>query len=227
MSLSSELIPILSTNFKKCARGYHMVNEGPIKEAVWEEINTIVLKHSGVSVLASANGSHRPGSDIECSLGNLSNKSVKYDTVKDMDISSYRLTTVCSASEPGTPEVIVGEIMRRKNFQFYSIIARDEMLDERKISYDWFMIPADHPAVNPTTYIWEPMIGKQGKNKGQQVGWKTNIVNGSSMSITFSMSSQLWMSIHITEEMKEFIVASTTCENKRRMDYIELESQIS
>jgi len=77
--------------------------------------------------------------------------------------------------------------------------------------------------MDPKTYEWKPMIGKRGKKKDEQVGWQTNIVNGSSMSISLSMSSQLWISINITEEMKQqYVVAKTQATKKIMMDYIQL-----
>jgi Ser-tRNA(Ala) deacylase AlaX len=65
--------------------------------------------------------------DINCSLGRISNKSAKYsNNKKSIDISSYRLTTVCSEKKCGTPTEIIEEINKRKNFDYYSFIVRDE-----------------------------------------------------------------------------------------------------
>jgi hypothetical protein len=228
LTLTPELILGFKDYFKRCVRGYHLINLDPIKEAVWESINIQVLTHSGGVIYDKSSGSHSPGSDISSSVGNFSNKSVKYDSVthNHFNISSYRLTTVCSSGEPGNITEIISEINRRKNFHYYSIIARDESCD--KIHYDWFILPADHPTVDPSLYIWNPTIGKRGKNKDAQVGWNTNIINGSSMSISFSMSSQLWLSINITDEMKKnYIVASTQVNKKIKMDYIDLSEHFS
>ena len=66
-------------------------------------------------------------------------------------------------------------------------------------------------------------MGKRGKKKDIQVGWNTNVVNGSSMSISFSMSSQLWISVTITDEMKDqYIVATTQVKKQIIMDYVAL-----
>jgi hypothetical protein len=135
-------------------------------------------------------------------------------------LSSYRLTAVCSDKEPGKVEDFIAEINKRKNFKFYSIIVRAEVGDSFK--YDWYLLPSDLPALNPESYTWEPKIGKVGKKKDQQVGWKTNVRDGSSMDITFSMSSQLWMSIKITEDMKEHIKGSVTVKRGRKYNYIQL-----
>ena len=219
--LTEEVRALLSTNFTKCVKGYHLVNDDPIKETPWEDINTVILNASGCQVHSKSNGSHQSGGDISCSLGNFSNKSTQYEKGNEaFKISSYRLTTVCSDKEPGTIETIIGEINRRKNFNYYSIIVRQEMGDQ--IVYEWYLIPSDFPAFDPATYQWTPKLGKIGKNKGTVTGWETNTVQGSSMSITFSMSSQLWMDISITEEMKPFIVGSTRVQRGKKYNYIQL-----
>ena len=224
LAFTPELVGGFKQYFNRCVRGYHLLNLDPIKEAVWESINSQILTHSGETVYDKSGGSHSPGSDISSSIGNFSNKSVKYESYKrdHFNISSYRLTTVCSSDNPGDLKNIIEEINKRKNFQFYSIIARDDDYTD-KILYDWFILPADYPALNPDSYIWEPMIGKRGKKKDVQIGWQTNTINGSSMKITFSMSSQLWISVNVTEEMKrDYIVASSQAKKQILMDYVEL-----
>jgi hypothetical protein len=223
LAIVQEQLDGFKVYFARCIRGYHLINLDPIKEAVWESINSQVLTHSGGTVYEKSSGSHSPGSDISSSIGNFSNKSVKYESPKHdhFNISSYRLTTVCSADNPGNITEIIAEINKRKNFQYYSIIARDESPD--KIYYDWFVLPSEHPALDPSSYTWEPMIGKRGKKKDIQVGWNTNVVNGSSMSISFSMSSQLWISVTVTDEMKEqYILATTEVKKQIMMDYVAL-----
>ena len=216
----------LCDSFTKCVTGYHLINNDPIKEAVWEDINRIVLEHSGYPVQSQSCGSHAPGADLTCSLGRFSNKSTKWASGKtstkidSFDISSYRLTSVCSDKTPGDVETILGEIQRRKNFEYYSIIVREEFGED--IKYDWYLLPSDYPEVNPESYEWKQKIGKQGKNKDSVVGWETNVVDGSHMSITFSMSSQLWMNIQVTEEMKQFVVGTCSVKKGRKYDYIQL-----
>ena len=223
-SLSEENIKNLSNNFTKCVKGYHIINDDPIKETPWEDINAQVLTASGCIINSQSNGSHKPGADLSCSLGYLSNKSTLYETGnKSLKISSYRLTTVCSDKTPGKIEDIISEINRRKNFNFYSIIARCENGNE--IQYDWFLIPSEYPQFNPSSYKWFPMVGKRGKNKGLTAGWETDTVEGSSMSITFSMSSQLWLDIVITNEMKKFIISSCKVNKGRKLNYIQLYNQ--
>jgi len=215
----------VDTNFKKCVEGYHLINSSFINETTWEEINATILSSSGFDIYFKSNGSHSSGMDIDCSLGRFSNKSAKYSynpyNKKSIDVSSYRLTGVCSGQKCGTPTEIINEIAKRKNFEFYSIIVRDETCKDT-ISYDWLLIPSNYLILDPSSYTWEPTIGKRGKNKDTQVGWNTNEINGCKMTITFSMSSQLWIHIEMTEEIKKFIVASAVVENKPKYTYIEL-----
>ena len=89
------------------------------------------------------------------------------------------------------------------------------------------MIPSNYLILDPCSYTWEPTFGKRGKNKDTQVGWNTNEINGSKMSITFSMSSQLWIHIEMTEEIKKFIIASAVVENKPEYNYIDLLDKLS
>ena len=206
--------------FSQCVQGYHFMNDTPINETMWEDINAEVLTAAGCEVFHQANGGHKSGADLFTSIGNLSNKSSQYDTPTSFKMSSYRLTTVCSDKDPGSVETIVPEIEKRKNFTFYSILLRKDHPTE--ILYDWFLIPSDHPSVDPTAYTWTPKIGKQGKKKDTVIGWETNTVNGSNMCIIFSMSSQLWVHIEITEEMKQFKKASYTASKGKKVNYLQL-----
>jgi hypothetical protein len=218
---SDEVRKSLSSNFTKCVKGYHLVNDDPIKETPWEDINVIILNASGCPVNSQSNGSHKSGGDLTCSLGSFSNKSTQYESGKtSFKLSSYRLTTVCSDKTPGNIEEVIAEINKRKDFAFYSIIVREDT--ETQILYDWYLIPSDFPVLNPASYTWHPKLGKIGKNKGATTGWETERLNGSSMSITFSMSSQLWIDVNITEEMKKFIVGSCTVNRGRKYNYIQL-----
>ena len=211
----------IEAQFKKCVKGYHLINPSVIKETNWEDINTTIFTESGIDIHYKSDGSHSSGMDIDCSLGKISNKSSKYSKNKtSIDISSYRLTNICNANNCGNPTEIVTEINKRKNFDYYSVIVRDENKTSKSIIYDWFFIPCDYIALNPSSYIWEPTIGKQGKNKDCQVGWHTNIINGCKMSITFSMSSQLWMHIEMTEDIKKFIISSVEVSNTPKYNYI-------
>jgi hypothetical protein len=220
-AISDEIRTSLGSNFAKCVKGYHLVNDDPIKESPWEDINAIVLNASGCPVNSQSNGSHKPGGDLSCSLGGISNKSAQYAHGNNsFNFSSYRLTTVCSDKTPGNIEEIIAEINRRKNFDFYSFIVREDT--DKEILYDWYLIPSDFPVLNPASYKWHPKLGKTGKNKGAITGWETDLLNGSSMSITFSMSSQLWIDVTITKEMKKFVVGSCRVNRGRKYNYIQL-----
>jgi hypothetical protein len=214
------------SNFKKCVKGYHLLNASPINETIWETINSEILEKSGCKVLNMSNGSHSSGRDIICDIGGLSNKSAKYNKSKnEFSISSYRLTTVCSNKDCGTVEKIINEINSRKNYDYYSFIVRNEQEDD--IEYDWYLIPSDHQSFNPESYNWIPMFGQRGKKIGEQIGWKTNEINGSKMSITFSMSSQLWLSISVTDDLKSFIMSSCKVNKKTLFNYSEIYEMFS
>ena len=204
-------------NFTKAVKGYHLLNDTPIKEARWEDVNATILEASGFPVV-SQNGSHVSGADLTCSFGSLSNKSMKYKDSNGFDMSSYRLTSVTSAGSYGTAEEIIAEIQKRKNFQYYSMIIRKE---EKEINYDWYLIPADHPTLDPASYQWQPMMGKTGKNKDKVIGWETNSLNGSYMTITFSMSSQLWVHVAGVADLEEYKMGSASSV-PRKYNYIQL-----
>lgn len=219
---------LVESTFNMCIKGYHMVNSTPISETTWEDLNSQIFNALDIKVLSKSDGSHSPGMDIDSSFGKLSNKSSKYPANKSyIDISSYRLTTVCNAKECGKIEDIIAEINSRKNFDYYSFIVRNELADSDMIEYDWIMIPSNHDILNPEKYEWEKMVGLRGKNKGEQVGWKTKDIDGSNMSITFSMSSQLWMHIKMTDAIKKFIIASTKTRKTHVFDYIQLFKKVN
>jgi hypothetical protein len=208
--------------FKKCVKGFHLINSSVINETIWEHINVMIFKHLGMEIYYKSDGSHLSGMDIHCSsFGKISNKSAKYSANKSINISSYRLTVVCSEKHNGTPMDIIEEINKRRNFDYYSLIIRNEV-NATHIEYDWLLIPSNYYILDPSSYTWEPTIGKKGKNKDTQIGWKTNKINGCSMFITYSMSSQLWIKIEMTEEIKKFIVGNVVVENKPKYNYIEL-----
>lgn len=213
----------LSNYFSLCVKGYHMLNTDPIKEAVWESINSLVFKYSGIQVVTQACGSHSPGCDIETDRGKFSNKSAKYEANGTaFSISSYRLTSVTNAENPGSLDEIFQEINKRKNFDYYSVILREDT-GNGGFKYDWYMIPSAYGPFNPSNFVWVPTIGKRGKNSGKQVGWSTASSTAGSMSITFSMSSQLWINLKVTEEMKSFIVATASYDGESpQMDYVTL-----
>lgn len=229
VKLSAEKLCKLRTHFAKAVKGYHLVNDSPLKEACWEDVNADILNASGCPVSSQSNGSHKSGGDLTSSLGVFSNKSVQYEDSKNgnksFKMSSYRLTTVCSDKTPGKIEDIVAEINKRKDFDHYSILARKETT--KQITYDWFLIPCDFSALTPDSFVWTPKLGKIGKNKGAITGWETNTINGSSMSISFSMSSQLWIHVKVTDELQSFLIGSVSVDKGRKYTYIQLYDSVN
>lgn len=209
---------LIQNNFMKCVQGFHLINSSCIKETIWENINIEIFQSLGIEIFYTSKGSHLSGMDINSSFGSISNKTSKYSNNK-FNISSYRLTTICNNLSFG--------INNRKNFDYYSIIIRTEHKNQNIISYDWLFIPSNHSIFNPNTYSWIPTIGKNGINKDKQIGWKTNIINGCKMSIQFSMSSQLWIHITMNENIKKFIIASTTVKNKQICNYMDIFDKFS
>ena len=246
---SEETKQCLAATFQKAIRGYHMVNDAPVKEAVWEDLNVLVLQHSDCPVEEQSRGSHKPGADITCSLGRFSNKSSTVNADKaSFDISSYRLTTVCSAANHGTPEGVIKEIDRRKDFEYYSILLRDDKptADEQpvqpavqtepaaaqssvdELEYKWLLIPANYGAFDPSQYEWTLQQGKTARTRDTTTGWSTNVLHGSSMKVTFSMSSQLWIHVGMTaEKMQEFTVGCCRVKVGRTMDYVSLFEKVA
>jgi hypothetical protein len=214
-------LDLVNINFEKCIKGWHLINSSVINETIWEDINIIIFNYVGIEVYSKSNGSHLPGMDIDSSFGKISNKSAKYSkNKKSIDISSYRLTTVCSDNNYGNISDIIDEINKRKNYDYYSLIVRNENNDN--IEYDWYMIPSNYLILEPDSYEWKPIISKKGRKIDMQIGWTTNEIDGSKMSIYFNMSSQLWIHINITDEIKKFIIASVKIINKPKYNYIEL-----
>ena len=194
-------------NFEGTVKGFHLVNKKCIDKTSWKVLNFLVLKRSGISILS------------DYSLG----KTAKYSYThgkKVFKISSYRLTTVCTDKNLGNIEDIHNEIEKRKNFKYYSILLREEK--DGDVFYDWYLIPSDFYIFKPSTYNWKEQLGKQGKRKDTIIGWETNVINGSKMSISLSMSSQLWIDVELTAEIKQFLVCSHKNRNRSEFDYFQL-----
>jgi hypothetical protein len=152
----------LEKHFIKSVNGYHMLNDAPIKEAFWEEINSEILEEAGYTINKKSGGSHKSGIDIDSSLGGFSNKSTMYSKNRaSFKVSSYRLTMVCSNKNSGMIDEIITEINSRKNFDSYSIIVREQI--GKTSIYDWYIIPNDYEALNPASYTWTPLKGGKGK----------------------------------------------------------------
>lgn len=203
----------LQENFTRTLKGYHMVNNAPIKESVWEEVNCNIVK-SLFSISDEAKGNHTSGKDNRFDNINISNKSSKVEGT-NISISSYRLTTVCNDKDIGTSVNIIEEIKKRdSSFDYYSLLVRNEK-ENSFIKYMWYIIPKD-------CYLFRinnlnHKIGKKGKKKGQIVGWESKY-----SSITFSMSSQLWYNFNI-DELKKYMICYTEVDNsKPKINYSQI-----
>jgi hypothetical protein len=197
-------------------QGYHMINDQPVKESPWEEINSRFVS-IGHTVSEQANGNHISGIDNRFDNWKISNKSIKVNN-RRLDISSYRLTSVTSPNNLGNIDEIISEIENRDNsFEYYSILSR-EHLDNNNIKYDWYVIPKDCHLFDCNKYAWEPKIGQRGAGQGNQVGWKTRY-----MDITFSMSSQLWFHIQC-DDIEKYIIHSinVNMDDLHRLTYSDL-----
>lgn len=217
---------MISNIFYKCINGYHTINSSPINETIWEDINQNIFYHMNIDIYFKSNGSHISGMDIDSSIGKISNKSAKISKNKHLiNMSSYRLTNICNNRNNGNKDEIISEISKRKNFDYYSLIVRDENFTNgeiNEIEYTWLLIPSNYYIFNPENYIWNPSFGKRGRNKNYQTGWSTNEINGCKLTITFSMSSQLWFHIKLNEDLKKFIVSKTRIKNNQKYNYIDI-----
>uniref|UniRef100_A0A6C0KIN3 Uncharacterized protein n=1 Tax=viral metagenome TaxID=1070528 RepID=A0A6C0KIN3_9ZZZZ len=207
---------IIQDKFKNEIMGYHIINDAPIKEAVWEEINKNIVKDV-CEISDEAQGNHLSGKDNKFNNWNISNKTAKMNKNK-IDISSYRLTKVCSNKSPGIPKDFIDEIEKRDNsFEYYSILLREERKN-KNIHYIWCIIPKDYYIFNAKCYEWKRKFGKMKKNKDIQVGWESKYMN-----ITFAMSSQLWFHFNY-HDIKKYIIAEVEVNANQlpRLSYSEI-----
>ena len=209
-------IPNISEQFAREITGYHMINSTAVKEAGWEEINKTVASF-GCEVTDEANGNHKSGVDMKFDDIGISMKSAKLENNGKMSVSSYRLTTVCSDKNVGTPDEIVANIANRdSSYQHYSILARQE-LPNNQIHYHWCLIPKSSPVFRTNASEFRPKMGKRGNNTGVQVGWETD-----NMSISFAMSSQLWFAFKF-DDVKQYVVADVVVDNSaKKMSYADI-----
>jgi hypothetical protein len=197
--------PKITKNFENEIKGYHLMNKTPLKESLWEDINTNIVKEFCV-ISDEANGNHLPGKDNKYNNWNISNKTCKLGKNGKVSISSYRLSSVCNNKSPSTKEKIVEEIHKRdSNFDYYSILIREEdENDKNKMTYMWCVIPKNYYIFNVETQEFTPKMGKQKRSQGQNVGW-----TGKYFDINFSMSSQLWYHFQF-DDIKQFVLAKVT-----------------
>ena len=189
----------ITSAFNSEIRGYHSINRTPIKESVWEDFNyNIVSKVCDVT--NEANGNHLSGADMCFNGQGISMKSAKIEKDNSINISSYRLTKVCSDRKPGNIDDIIDEINNRdQSYNYYSILFRKE--NNGIIKYYWCIIDKTCSIFKMNKENIIAKIGKRGRNKDQQVGWSST-----NFAISFSMSSQLWYNLKI-EDIYDYIIA--------------------
>tara|TARA_Y100000996_G_scaffold15300_1_gene11733 strand:+ start:823 stop:1641 length:819 start_codon:yes stop_codon:yes gene_type:complete len=203
----------LQKQFNSEIEGYHMINKTPIKESVWEEINCNIV--DGVCcVTDEANGNHISGKDNRFDNVNISNKSTKTNG-NTIEISSYRLTSVCNDKVYGNEQDIIDEIEKRdKSFDYYSILIRNEKKNSI-IEYNWYIIPKDYYLFKIDKLTLK--IGKKGKKKGEIIGWQSKYCD-----IRFSMSSQLWYEFNICDIEKYKICSNKIDNSKSKINYSQI-----
>jgi len=198
-----------------------MLNEEPVKESTWEELNRNLVKDI-FPISCEAHGNHVSGKDNQFGRWGISNKTAT-ETKKAIKISSYRLTTVCDPSNPGKVEDIQNEIKKRdQSYDYYSLLGRIEDKKGQKITYKWYMIPKSCKAVDPCSTEWTPKVGQRGKKQGCQVGWQS-----SNMEISFAMSSQLWLTFPI-DQISRYCVCETTIDKSQtpKITYAEMMAKL-
>jgi hypothetical protein len=200
-------------NLRKAINGYHMINNCPIKESVWESILCQVLKKVGINYEYTI-GSHTPGQDITIDDDNILSCKTCKETKKDLNISSYRLTK-CK-----TIDDFVHEIDNvRANFTHYIILSRSE--NKTNITYNLYLIPSER--IKAIDHKWET---KYKKNKEISL-WKTDNKNGVQMSITPSMSNQLWVKLDKSQFVNNKICTIEIKTNNNILDYCSLFDKLS
>jgi len=210
----------ISKYFEKEIIGYHIINKTPIKQSLWEIININFLS-SVLQIYNYDHASHSPGIDIQTNYGSFSNKTSKYLQRKNyFFLSSYRLTSICSPLNVQDPIIIMQNIFRKnQSFDYYSILLRKK--SKNIINYKWYLIPRDYYYLNPFNYNWTTSYSVKNNNI---IGYKTNEINENKMMIYFSMSSQLWIKLNISEIDKYLI--SETYINLDEINFIQNYSQL-
>lgn len=213
-------IQSICDKFKSELSGYHAINSPPVKEAVWEQILKNVLSHK-CTISDTAEGDHVSGKDMIANGCGLSAKTTKMKNKKSLRVSSYRLTTVCSDSNPGVPMDILEEIQKRdSSFEFYALLNRLEYTSiggENMIHYKMYLIPRNASFFDVSETDFKPIVGKKGKKKDTQIGWSAK-----NFSISFPMSSQLWISLDI-DDITPYMICECTINNSlSKMSYTDV-----
>ena len=214
--LRSTSVNKLSEDLKKQIYGFHIINNSPIIGLTWERINYNIFKNSDIEIHEITNGNHVSGIDLKTCIGDFSNKTCKEYTLNKnnyLKLSSYRLSSLCNNKNLGDINKILYEIKKRNDsFNYYSVLSRKEYFLEDKfiLNYKWYLIPKDYYYLDPYNYDWSYNIKKETcpiTLKDNIIGYKTNnLDDGNSMNISFSMSSQLWMTIN-TDGLGDYLIS--------------------
>lgn len=201
-------------NLTKTVRGYHLVNESPIKEAVWEGILSSSLSVSGIEHTWNRGG-HQPGRDISVVDGvrrvGVSCKSCKDKRgVKHLSLSSYRMTKCHSVND-----FIKCIDIERANFDFYGLLSRCE--NEEMVQYAVHFIPAE--LVKANKLEWTEKLDKEGE---KIVGWESEERDGVQMSVVRSMSNQLWIKLRKDVFAEHCVLNGLEVKKSHLLDYVML-----
>lgn len=200
-------------NLRKAINGYHMINNCPIKESVWESILCQVFDKMNIEFKYKS-GSHTPGQDITIDDDNILSCKTCKETKHELNISSYRLTK-CKTIDDFVHEIDTV----RANFTHYAVLSRNE--SETNITYSLYLIPAEK--IKAKYHEWET---KYKKNKEISL-WKTNQNNRVQMSISPSMSNQLWIKLDKLQFANHKICTIEIETNNNILDYCSLFDKLS
>jgi hypothetical protein len=200
-----------------------MINDAPIKEAVWETILCCALDKAQCAYDYKS-GSHCSGQDIMIKSATneafgVSCKSCK-ETRTSLVLSSYRLTT-CKTIEDFTKEIDIV----RANFRYYAIIGRVEHSDS--VSYNIYMIPAELIKAANKEWVVKYKRNKQGDDHNNISQWDTISQDGVQMSIKAAMSNQLWITLSKEHFAQYCVCKDIVVKNKKIIDYCGLFDKLS
>jgi len=197
---------------EKTIRGYHMVNDVPIKEAVWESVLAQSLRRADCANTWKQGG-HQSGMDILIGDQGISCKTTKMGRTS-FKVSSFRMTK-CNTGEEFTEEIDV----KRNNYSHYCVLARTEYAEE--LVYDVYVIPSSKVKATPKTW-------KEYKNKsGKITKWDTDNKDGYGMMVSATMSNQLWIVLQKSAFEEFRTIKDIKIKLGQEMDYASLFEKLS
>lgn len=193
------LSPLFQKNLKKCIMGYQSVMQGPnvpIKESVWEFVLAQAAAKTNMKCVWTP-GSHAPGADITVDDITYSCKTSRVEPKqKVVMISSYRLTNVCKKQNCTSADIINELDDVRGNFDFYALLVRQSEKNKQDSNreyiknYKVYNIPASD--IKACTLAWSRDSRGNWKGEGGEY----------SMTITKTMSYQLWIKVSLSWILK-------------------------